>query len=169
MGPFEDAVPRKSVSPHSFIIPPILNIHLSPEADTIEAAMLMDLVSLHSCSCFTFSHQNITEMIYKQILQSLDFPIQYIPGATPKKPFSGLMALSCPLLSNFIHAMSSPTHSTLYPGNDGHIMARFVLPHALGNAAAIYFLCPAGFVMPRIYEDKSDEHMVQQTPKKQII
>lgn len=129
----------------------------------------MGLVSLHSCSCFTFSHQNITVMSYKRILQCLHFPIWYIPGATPKKPFSGLMALSCPLLSNFIHAMSSPTHSTLYPGSDGHIMARFVLPHALGNAAAIYLLRPAGFVMPRICEEKSDEYMVQQTPEKQII
>jgi hypothetical protein len=43
------------------------------------------------------------------------------------------------------------------------------LPHALGNAAAIYLLCPAGFVMPRICNDKSDEHTAQRTPKKQII
>ena len=35
------------------------------------------------------------------------------PGATPKKPASGLMALNCPFLSNFIQAMSSPTHVTL--------------------------------------------------------
>jgi hypothetical protein len=48
-------------------------------------------------------------------------------------------------------------------------MARFVFPHALGNAAAIYLLCPAGFVMPRICEDKSDEHMIQQAPQKKII
>jgi hypothetical protein len=108
-------------------------------------------------------------MNYKRILHSVHIPIRYVPGATPKKPFSGLMALSCPLPSNFIHAMSSPTHSTLYPGSDGHIMARFVLPQALGNAAAIYLLCPAEFVMPRICEDKSHEHMIQQMPKKQII
>jgi hypothetical protein len=125
--------------------------------------------SPHSHFCFTFSHQNMTVTNYKRILHSLDIPIRQIPGATPKKPFSGLIALSCPLLSNFIHAMSSPTHSTLYPGSDGHIIARFVLPHALGNAAAIYLLCPAGFVMPRICEYKSHEYTIQQTPKKQII
>jgi len=35
-----------------------------------------------------------------------------VPGATPKKPFSGLIARRRPSESNFIHAMSSPTHST---------------------------------------------------------
>jgi hypothetical protein len=43
------------------------------------------------------------------------------------------------------------------------------LPHALGNAAAIYLFCPAGFVMPRICEDKSNEHKAHQTPKKHVI
>ena len=41
-----------------------------------------------------------------------------------------------PSLSNLIHAMSSPTHSTFQPGSAGRIMARFVLPQALGKAAA---------------------------------
>ncbi|TNN57567.1 hypothetical protein EYF80_032169 [Liparis tanakae] len=100
-----------------------------------------------------------------------------VPGATPKKPFSGLMALSLPAgrhtnththththtrdagvkqsprtwirrardgtasscspwPSNFIHAMSSPTHSTFQPGRAGFIMAKLVLPQALGKAAA---------------------------------
>jgi len=89
-----------------------------------------------------------------------------VPGATPKKPFSGLMALSFPAgrhtsdagesknhrrrgfdvrgtasscspwPSNFIHAMSSPTHSTFQPGRAGFIMAKLVLPQALGKAAA---------------------------------
>ena len=46
--------------------------------------------------------------------------------------------------------MSSPTHSTFQPGNDGSIMARLVLPHADGNAAATYVFSPAGLVMPRM-------------------
>lgn len=41
-----------------------------------------------------------------------------------------------PSLSNLIQAMSSPTHSTFQPGNAGLIMARLVLPQALGKAAA---------------------------------
>jgi hypothetical protein len=35
-----------------------------------------------------------------------------------------------------IQAMSSPTHSTFHPGRVGCSMARLVLPHADGNAAA---------------------------------
>lgn len=41
-----------------------------------------------------------------------------------------------PSLSNLIQAMSSPTHSTFQPGKAGRIMARLVLPQALGKAAA---------------------------------
>lgn len=41
-----------------------------------------------------------------------------------------------PWWSNFIQAMSSPTHSTFQPGRVGFIMARLVLPQALGKAAA---------------------------------
>ena len=63
-----------------------------------------------------------------------------VPGATPKKPFSGLMALRSPLLSNLSHAMSSPTQVTSYPGRLGHSMARLVLPQADGKAAQMYFL-----------------------------
>lgn len=55
-----------------------------------------------------------------------------------------------PCLSNFIQAMSSPTHSTFQPGSVGQSMARFVFPQALGKAAAMYFFSPAGLVMPRI-------------------
>lgn len=50
--------------------------------------------------------------------------------------------------------MSSPTHSTFQPGSDGFSMARLVFPQALGNAAAKYFFCPAGLVMPRIYRKR---------------
>src|SRR5882672_11090247 len=46
----------------------------------------------------------------------LDF--SEVPGATPKKPYSGLIAYSLP---------SAP---------GGIIIAKLVLPHALGNAAA---------------------------------
>lgn len=60
------------------------------------------------------------------------------------------MALKTPLSSNFIQAMSSPTHSTFQPGIVGFNMAKLVFPHADGNAAAMYFLTPAGLVIPRI-------------------
>src|ERR1700678_2918614 len=38
-----------------------------------------------------------------------------VPGATPKKPVSGLMARSCPVASGLIQAMSSPTVHTFHP------------------------------------------------------
>lgn len=55
-----------------------------------------------------------------------------------------------PWLSNFIQAISSPTHSTFQPGSVGFIMARLVFPQALGKAAAMYRFTPWGFVIPRI-------------------
>src|SRR6266436_6363850 len=62
-----------------------------------------------------------------------------VPGATPKKPASGLMAHRRPSGPGRIQAMSSPTVQTFHPFCDagGTSMARFVLPQALGNAAAM--------------------------------
>ena len=60
-----------------------------------------------------------------------------VPGATPKKPASGLIALSCPSEENFIQAISSPIVSTFHPGMVGTSIAMFVLPQADGKAAAI--------------------------------
>ena len=66
------------------------------------------------------------------------FVLALVPGATPKKPASGLIARSCPFSSGLIQAMSSPTVHTFQPSNPcgGIIIAKFVLPHADGNAAA---------------------------------
>src|SRR5680860_447218 len=61
-----------------------------------------------------------------------------VPGATPKKPASGLTARRRPSSSNFIQAMSSPTVSTVQFGMDGISMARLVLPQADGKAPVTY-------------------------------
>lgn len=58
--------------------------------------------------------------------------LHYLQSACVCEPCSCLS----PWLSNFIHAMSSPTHSTFQPGRAGFIMAKLVLPQALGKAAA---------------------------------
>src|SRR5437667_4719091 len=60
-----------------------------------------------------------------------------VPGATPKKPASGLIARRRPFPSGLIQAMSSPTVQTFQPSNPagGISMAKFVLPQALGKAA----------------------------------
>src|SRR5580658_7663966 len=64
--------------------------------------------------------------------------LSLVPGATPKNPASGLMARNWPLASGLIQAMSSPTVVTFQPlkAGGGTSMAKFVLPHAEGNAAA---------------------------------
>src|SRR5580693_7817473 len=67
-----------------------------------------------------------------------------VPGATPKNPYSGLMAHSRPSGPNFIQQMSSPMVSTFQPGRVGASMARFVFPHAEGNAPVTYRTSPAG-------------------------
>ena len=53
-------------------------------------------------------------------------------------------------MPNFIHAISSPTVSTFQPGIVGISIARFVLPHALGNAPVTYLTSPLGLVSFRI-------------------
>src|ERR1051325_1894521 len=59
-----------------------------------------------------------------------------VPGATPKKPASGLIAYSRPSSPNRIQAMSSPIVSTVQPETVGSSIERLVLPQALGKAAA---------------------------------
>src|SRR2546421_1883659 len=75
---------------------------------------------------------------------------QSVPGATPNSPYSGLSAYSRPSGPNRIQAMSSPSVSTFQPGMVGSSMARLVLPHADGNAAAMYRTVPCGEVSLRI-------------------
>src|SRR4051794_25518027 len=93
------------------------------------------------------SHQTppsgVSAVLVKMVLResvaiALGFVFALVPGATPKKPASGLIARSRPFTSGLIHAMSSPTVQTFHPSKPcgGIIIARFVLPHALGKAAA---------------------------------
>ena len=84
------------------------------------------------------------------IATALAFVFIPVPGATPKKPASGLIAYSRPSGPNRIQAMSSPMVSAFQPGMVGCSMARFVLPHADGNAAATYRGDPDGGVSLRI-------------------
>src|SRR5579884_1211386 len=72
------------------------------------------------------------------VAMAFGFVFADVPGATPKKPASGLIARSRPFSSGFIQAISSPTVHTFHPSNPcgGIIIAKFVLPQALGKAAA---------------------------------
>src|SRR5690242_19775544 len=73
------------------------------------------------------------------VAMAFGFVLADVPGATPKKPASGLIARRRPLASGLIHAMSSPTVVIFQPlsAGGGTSIARLVFPHALGNAAAM--------------------------------
>src|SRR5882724_10836667 len=81
----------------------------------------------------------LVKMVLREsVAIALGFVFADVPGATPKKPASGLMARSNPCASGLIQAMSSPTVQTFQPSNPagGTIMAKLVLPQELGKAAA---------------------------------
>src|SRR5271166_5495597 len=73
-----------------------------------------------------------------QLAIAFGFDCVLVPGATPKKPASGLIARSSPPGPCLIQAMSSPTVVTFQPSSaaGGTSIARLVLPQALGKAAA---------------------------------
>ena len=85
-----------------------------------------------------------------RVLIALELVFSPVPGATPKKPASGLMAYRRPSSPKRIQAMSSPTVSTFQPGTVGSSMARFVLPQADGKAAVRYLTSPSGAVSLRM-------------------
>src|SRR2546425_6874226 len=75
--------------------------------------------------------------LFERVIIALGFVLAEVPGATPKKPASGLIACRRPFASGLIQAMSSPTVQTFQPSKPGGgiSMAKFVFPQALGNAA----------------------------------
>ena len=91
-----------------------------------------------------------TELPMLMVSIALGLVCSLVPGATPKKPYSGLTAHSRPSSPIRIQAMSSPMDSTFQPGMVGLSIARLVLPQALGKAAAMYLVTPSGLVSLRI-------------------
>src|SRR5271168_4927660 len=105
--------------------------------------------SMHSAggSSVIPSHQmppsSVSATLVKMVLRAsvamaLGLVLAEVPGATPKNPASGLIARSWPVVSGRIQAISSPTVQTFQPLKPlgGTIMAKLVLPQALGKAAA---------------------------------
>src|SRR5689334_11420611 len=89
----------------------------------------------HQTSPSSVSAVFVNTVLRSTVAMAFGFVSRLVPGATPKNPFSGLMAYRRPSAPNFIHAMSSPTHSAFQPGIVGISIARLVLPQADGNAA----------------------------------
>src|SRR5256886_11328393 len=76
-------------------------------------------------------------VFFESVAIAFGFVLTEVPGATPKKPASGLIARKRPFSSGLIQAMSSPTVQTFHPSNPGGgiSIAKLVLPQALGKAA----------------------------------
>ena len=91
-----------------------------------------------------------TELPFSMVSIALGLVVWLVPGATPKKPNSGLTAHSRPSSPTRIQAMSSPRVSTFHPGMLGRSIARLVFPHAEGNAAVMNLTTPSGLVSLRI-------------------
>src|SRR6185503_3477542 len=79
----------------------------------------------------------VNMLFFASVAMAFGLVFSEVPGATPKNPASGLMARRCPFESGVIQAISSPTVVTFQPlkGSGGIIMAKLVLPQALGKAA----------------------------------
>src|SRR5258707_8800876 len=120
----------------------------APVSLAISGVHLLPFQSRHSAggSAVMPSHQTppsgVSATLVKiefvaNVAMAFGFVFTEVPGATPKKPASGLMACSRPFASGLIQAMSSPTVQTFQSSNPagGISMAKFVLPQALGNAA----------------------------------
>ena len=77
-------------------------------------------------------------VLRRTMSNAVGFVLWLVPGATPKKPASGLMAQRRPSAPGRSHAMSSPIVRASQPGIDegGTSIARLVFPHADGNAPA---------------------------------
>src|SRR5580698_486537 len=111
----DQARPCQSVKPSG-------GVSVSPSHQTSPSAVSATLVKM---------------VFFDSAATALALVFRPVPGATPKKPASGLIAYSRPSSPKRIQQMSSPIVSAFQPGRVGCSMARLVLPQALGNAAAI--------------------------------
>src|SRR5713101_7174657 len=106
----------------------------------------------HQISTSSVSATLVKITLAFKVAIALRFVVSDVPGATPKKPASGLIAYSRPSSPGLIQAMSSPTVVTFQPAKlrGGISMAKLVFPHADGKAAATYVFSPSGLSTPRI-------------------
>ena len=108
------------------------------------------VIPSHQTSPSSVSAQFVKIVSLATVAMAFGFVSSPVPGATPKKPASGLIARSRPSPSNFIQAMSSPIVSAFQPSSVGISIARLVFPQADGNAPATCFTSPSGEVSLRI-------------------
>src|ERR1700734_1872228 len=116
---------------------PIAGVHFLPR-QSISSAGISSVIPSHHTPPSGVSATLVKIVFFASVAIAFGLVFALVPGATPKKPASGLIARNCPVASGRIHAMSSPTHQIFHPSKPfgGIIIAKFVLPQALGNAAA---------------------------------
>src|SRR6185295_9717554 len=120
----------------------------APVSFAISGVHFLPCQSRHSAGCSSVmpSHQTppsgvcatlVKILFVASVAIAFGFVFSDVPGATPKKPASGLIARRRPFASGLIQAMSSPTVQTFQPSNPagGISMEKFVFPQALGKAA----------------------------------
>src|SRR5690348_3885223 len=114
----------------------ISGVHLLP-CQSMHSAGGSSVMPSHHTPPSGVSATLVKMEFFARVAIALGFVLFDVPGATPKNPASGLMARSWPFESGVIHAMSSPTVVIFQPlkGSGGIIIAKLVLPQALGKAA----------------------------------
>src|SRR5271170_5934186 len=129
-----------ALAPVSFAI---CGVHRSPRQSRHSAGGSSVMPSHHTPPSGV-SATLVKMVLLAKVAIALGLVFALVPGATPKKPASGLIARRQPLASGLIQAMSSPTVQTFQPSKPfgGMSIAKLVLPHALGNAAATYVFSP---------------------------
>src|SRR5215472_7021080 len=124
-------------------------VHVRRSQST-NSAGFSSLMPSHQMSPSSVIAQFVKMELLRAVSMALRFDFMLVPGATPKNPYSGLIAYKRPSSPNFIQAMSSPMVSTLHPGIVGISMERFVFPQADGNAPVMYFTWPEGEIILRM-------------------
>src|SRR5919109_2340637 len=111
---------------------------------SVRWAGVSSVMPSHQMSLSSVSATLVKTELPHSVFIALALVCSPVPGATPKKPASGLMAYRRPSSPKRIQAMSSPIVSTVQPEMVGSSMARLVLPQADGKAAATYLDSPCG-------------------------
>src|ERR1041385_7268500 len=126
---------------------------LAPVCFAISGVQRLPCQSMHSAGAWSVipSHHTppsrVSATLVKMVFlesAAIAFGLVFrdVPGATPKNPASGLIPRKRPSASGVIQAMSSPTVQIFQPfflnTSGGTIIAKLVLPQALGKAAATY-------------------------------
>src|ERR1700688_1483161 len=105
----------------------ICGVHLLP-CQSRQSAGGSSVIPSHQTPPSGVSATLVKIEFVESVIIAFGLVLAEVPGATPKKPASGLMARKRPFASGLIQAMSSPTVQTFHPSNPagGMSIAKFV-------------------------------------------